>query len=60
MWPPTAYQGLLYPLPLISENGQLNLIVPATLILILSSVTCQMGVWGIMADDRRSSSATSR
>jgi cytochrome c oxidase subunit 3 len=53
VWPPTAYQGLLYPLPLISENGQLNLIVPATLLLILSSVTCQMGVWGIMKDDRR-------
>ncbi len=29
------------------------MILPATIILILSSVTCQMGVWGIMRDDHR-------
>jgi cytochrome c oxidase subunit III len=52
VWPPTKYQDMLVPLPLI-ENGHLNLIVPATLILILSSATCQLGVWGIMKDDRR-------
>ena len=38
---------------LVTENGQLNLILPATIILVLSSVTCQLGVWGIMNDDRR-------
>jgi cytochrome c oxidase subunit 3 len=53
VWPPTAYAGLLNPFTLFTEDGQLNLILPATIILVLSSVTCQLGVWGIMKDDRR-------
>jgi cytochrome c oxidase subunit 3 len=53
VWPPTAYEGLLNPFKLVTPDGQLNLILPATIILVLSSVTCQLGVWGIMADDRR-------
>ena len=53
VWPPTAYAGLLNPFTLVTEGGQLNLILPATIILVLSSVTCQLGVWGIMKDDRR-------
>jgi cytochrome c oxidase subunit 3 len=53
VWPPTAYEGLLNPFKLVTPDGQLNLILPATIILVLSSVTCQLGVWGIMNDDRR-------
>jgi len=53
VWPPTAYAGLLNPFTLFTEDGQLNLILPATIILVISSVTCQLGVWGIMKDDRR-------
>ena len=57
VWPPTDFQHLLKPLPLIltKENGQtaLNLIVPATVILIASSFTCQFGVWAIRRGDRR-------
>lgn len=53
VWPPSAYEGLLNPFKLVTPDGQLNLILPATIILVLSSVTCQMGVWGIMKDDRR-------
>ena len=53
VWPPTKYAELLHPLPMVTSSGALNLILPATIILVLSSVTCQLGVWGIMADDRR-------
>ncbi len=53
VWPPTAYAELLNPFALTTENGSLNLILPATLILILSSATCQMGVWAIQRDDHR-------
>jgi cytochrome c oxidase subunit 3 len=53
VWPPTAYAELLNPFKLTTENGSLNVILPATLILILSSVTCQIGVWAIQRDDHR-------
>jgi cytochrome c oxidase subunit III len=53
VWPPTKYADLLHPLPLVAPDGQLNLILPATIILVLSSLTCQLGTWGIMKDDRR-------
>jgi cytochrome c oxidase subunit 3 len=53
VWPPAAYKGLLNPFELTTPTGALNLILPATIILILSSVTCQMGVWAIQRDDRR-------
>jgi cytochrome c oxidase subunit 3 len=53
VWPPAAYKGLLNPFELVTPAGALNLILPATIILILSSVTCQMGVWAIQRDDRR-------
>jgi cytochrome c oxidase subunit III len=52
-WPPTKYSDLLHPLPLVTASGALNLILPATLILILSSFTCQVGVNAIKRDDRR-------
>ncbi len=53
VWPPTAYKGLLNPFELTTTSGALNLILPATIILILSSATCQIGVWAIQRDDRR-------
>ena len=53
VWPPTKYAGLLNPFRLTTPEGALNLIVPATLILIASSITCQIGVRAIRRDDRR-------
>ena len=53
MWPPTQYAGLLNPLRLTTPGGALNVILPATLILMASSVTCQIGVRAIRRDDRR-------
>jgi cytochrome c oxidase subunit 3 len=53
VWPPAKYEGLLNPFTIQTESGSLNLILMATIILILSSVTCQMGVWGIRKGDRR-------
>src|SRR3954451_2549740 len=52
VWPPTAFAHLLNPFTLFTETGALNLILPATVILVISSVTCQMGVWAIRRDDR--------
>jgi cytochrome c oxidase subunit 3 len=42
-WPPTEFKGLLDPLSLIAV---------ATVILIVSSVTCQLAVWAIRRGDR--------
>jgi cytochrome c oxidase subunit 3 len=53
VWPPTEFANLLYALPLTSESGQLNLILPATIVLVLSSFTCQFGVWAVRRDDHR-------
>jgi cytochrome c oxidase subunit 3 len=53
VWPPTAYADLLNPFSLFTEDGQLNLILPATIILVASSFTCQFGVWAIRRDDHR-------
>ena len=44
VWPPTQWATILNPF---------SLILVATVILILSSVTCQMAVWAIRRDDRR-------
>ena len=52
VWPPSAFHGLLNPFTLFTESGALNLILPATIILVASSFTCQMGVWAIRRDDR--------
>ena len=43
-WPPKVFADILNPF---------SLILVATVILILSSVTCQMAVWAIRRDDRR-------
>ena len=53
VWPPSQFAGLLNPWRLTTPEGALNLIVPATLILIVSSFTCQIGVRAIRRDDRR-------
>jgi len=53
VWPPTKFADLLHPLPLITASGALNLILPATIILVLSSFTCQLGLNAIKRDDRR-------
>ena len=42
-WPPEEFQHTLQILPLVG---------PATILLILSSVTCQFGVWAIRRGDR--------
>ncbi len=56
VWPPTEFVGLLKVLPLIitdpaTGTQKLNLILPATIILVTSSFTCQMAVWAIRRDD---------
>lgn len=43
-WPPQEFAHILNPF---------SLILVATVILILSSVTCQMAIWAIRRDDRR-------
>ena len=43
-WPPTDLADKLHVLPLVG---------PATVLLILSSFTCQVGVWAIRRNDRR-------
>jgi len=53
VWPPTKYADLLHPLPFVTASGALNLILPATIILVLSSFTCQLGLNAIKRDDRR-------
>jgi len=44
VWPPAQWEHILNPF---------SLILVATVILILSSVTCRMAVWAIRRDDRR-------
>jgi cytochrome c oxidase subunit 3 len=44
-WPPTEFVGKLNMFPFV---------LPATILLIVSSVTCQMAVWGIRRGDHRS------
>jgi cytochrome c oxidase subunit 3 len=52
VWPPTQFAHLLNPFTLFTDTGALNLILPATVILVVSSFTCQWGVWAIRRDDR--------
>ncbi len=51
-WPPLKYENLLDPFKFVTDSGALNVILPATIILILSSVTCQVGVMAIRRNDR--------
>ncbi|MEW6223397.1 MAG: cytochrome c oxidase subunit 3 [Chloroflexota bacterium] len=52
-WPPKEFANTLDPFRLTTEHGDLNLILPATIILVISSFTCQWGVWAIRRDDHR-------
>jgi len=52
VWPPTKYEHLLNPFQLVTDSGALNVILPATLILVFSSFTCQVGVNAIKRGDR--------
>ena len=53
VWPPTQFAGLLNPWRLTTSSGAPNVILPATVLLILSSVTCQAGVRAIARGDQR-------
>jgi cytochrome c oxidase subunit 3 len=44
VWPPLEFHDKLHILPLVG---------PATVLLIISSFTCQVGVWAIRRNDRR-------
>src|ERR1019366_8540701 len=44
VWPPIEFVGKLHILPFVG---------PATVLLIISSFTCQLGVWAIRRNDRR-------
>jgi cytochrome c oxidase subunit 3 len=44
VWPPADFSDKLHILPFVG---------PATVLLILSSLTCQIGVWAIRRNDRR-------
>lgn len=52
-WPPAEFADTLDPFRLFTHAGDLNLILPATVILVISSFTCQLGVWAIRRNDRR-------
>jgi cytochrome c oxidase subunit 3 len=51
-WPPQAFEHILDPFRFVTDSGALNVILPATIVLIVSSVTCQIGVWAIKRGDR--------
>jgi cytochrome c oxidase subunit III len=52
VWPPSNFADLLNPFEFTTKTGQLNLILFATIILVLSSFTCQIGVNAIKRGDR--------
>ena len=51
-WPPEAFRELLSPFTLTTPSGVPNVIVLATVMLVLSSFTCQFGVNAIRQDNR--------
>ena len=52
VWPPTQFADILNPFQLQTESGALNVILPATILLVMSSFTCQYAVWAIQKDNR--------
>jgi len=53
-WPPQAYETILNPFQVQTESGALNVILLATVLLVISSFTCQYAVWAIKKDNRTS------
>jgi cytochrome c oxidase subunit 3 len=53
-WPPAAFADILNPFELFTPSGALNVILPATILLVVSSFTCQFAVWAIKRDNRTS------
>jgi cytochrome c oxidase subunit 3 len=51
-WPPEAFHDLLNPFRLFTPEGYLNVVLPATILLVISSFTCQFAVNGIKHDNR--------
>jgi cytochrome c oxidase subunit III len=51
-WPPAEFADILNPFQFVTPDGALNVILPATILLVISSFTCQFAVWGIKKDDR--------
>jgi cytochrome c oxidase subunit 3 len=53
VWPPSQFEHLLNPFAVTTSSGALNVILVATIILVVSSFTCQMAVWSIRRGDHR-------
>ncbi|HEY3334727.1 MAG TPA: cytochrome c oxidase subunit 3 [Candidatus Limnocylindrales bacterium] len=52
VWPPKQFETILNPFQFQTESGALNVILPATILLVISSFTCQYAVWAIGRDNR--------
>jgi cytochrome c oxidase subunit 3 len=53
-WPPAEFADILNPFQFVTPSGALNVILPATILLVVSSFTCQWAVWAIKKDNRTS------
>jgi cytochrome c oxidase subunit 3 len=53
-WPPQALEDILNPFRLVTPEGYLNVVLPATIMLVISSFTCQFAVNAIKHDNRTS------
>jgi heme/copper-type cytochrome/quinol oxidase subunit 3 len=51
-WPPQAFEDILNPFRLVTPEGYLNVVLPATILLVISSFTCQFAVNAIKHDNR--------
>jgi cytochrome c oxidase subunit 3 len=51
-WPPSEFANILNPFQFQTESGAQNVILPATILLVISSFTCQYAVWAIQKDNR--------
>jgi cytochrome c oxidase subunit III len=51
-WPPQVFHDLLDPFRLFTPEGYLNVVLPATIMLVISSFTCQLAVNAIKHDNR--------
>jgi cytochrome c oxidase subunit III len=51
-WPPQVFHDLLDPFRLFTPEGYLNVVLPATIMLVVSSFTCQFAVNAIKHDNR--------